>query len=359
VWRAFVFGGLIYFSVLMAVFVLNGMPWPQGAGASVMLVVPSALLGAIVTSVLRRMRWRRHRLPMLLVIHTAAALPFSGTSLWLTGLLRGAYAALGGGEWTIIWPQGAVLRFHLILGTLVYAVLVGAMYAWQADAYARQEQARRGRAEELQTRAELQALRSQLNPHFLLNTLHAIVALMRRDVGEAERAVEELAGLLAYVLRMHREGDEFATVGQEWKFVQQYLALEQRRFGSRLRVNSSCDPAAANAFLPVLTIQPLVENALIHGVAPRTAGGTVDLHVDLLTGNEVRVVVINDLPGTSQLPREAPHGSGLAVIRQRMAALYGHRGRVVAGATKEGRFKVEINVPADPTQSSADEGRVP
>src|SRR5207247_2104675 len=133
-------------------------------------------------------------------------------------------------------------RLAGVIGGLIYLAIAGGAYAWENAQRLREEAARAAQADALRARAELAALRSQLNPHFLLNTLHAALGLVRRDPALAERALERLGEILHYGLRMHRESRDQVTFADEWAFVRSYLEIESLRLEERLQLRLDADP---------------------------------------------------------------------------------------------------------------------
>jgi LytS/YehU family sensor histidine kinase len=190
------------------------------------------------------------------------------------------------------------------------------------------------------TRARLDLLRSQLQPHFLFNTLNAVTTLMHRDVQAAESMLIRLADLLRLSLDL-RDRQE-VTLRQEMELTGAYLTIQRIRFGQRLKVSTAIDPAALDAQLPTMILQPLVENAVVHGVARRNATG----HVAILascTADKLRIVVRDDGPGLgSNAFRE---GVGLANTRERLAQLYGDRAALRIHSPDGGGVEAELLVP--------------
>jgi signal transduction histidine kinase len=210
-----------------------------------------------------------------------------------------------------------VKTFHLNL--LIYWVIVSVHHAFD---YYREVQERELRAAELEKRlvqARLQALQMQLNPHFLFNTLHAIAALMHKDLEAAERMITRLSDLLRYALDS-TEAQE-VPLGQELDFLRRYLEIEQTRFGDRLVVRFDIAAETLGALVPNLILQPLVENAIRHGIEPRAKPGCIDLRAWRENGRlklEVRDNGVGLAPG-----RRPEEGVGLSNTRARLQQLYG------------------------------------
>ena len=180
--------------------------------------------------------------------------------------------------------------------------------------------------------AQLAALRAQMDPHFLFNTLNSVAASVPPEQGATRDLVARLAGLVRYTLAAARR--DRVLLGEEIEFVRDYLALEQERMGSRLAVEVDVDPGALDVAVPPMLIQPLVENAVRHGLAPTLEGGTVRVEVRRV-GGAVHVMVRDDGAGPAVPVRDlllaegdrqregAPEGVGLANTDARLRALFG------------------------------------
>ncbi|MPY80749.1 MAG: sensor histidine kinase [Actinophytocola sp.] len=207
------------------------------------------------------------------------------------------------------------------------------------------------RERKLAVDARLDALRAQINPHFLFNTLNTIASKARTDPEEARRLLLRLSDFFRYAVRQEGQLVEF---GQEYYFVRTYVSLEQARYGERLNVRYDIDPQVLTANVPVLTVQPLVENAVKHGIADKVDGGTVLLkaRVDPLT-RTTSIRVADDGVGISRevLDRltagedTANGGVGLSNISQRLEVLYGERYRLDIQSHDGGGTVVELQIP--------------
>ena len=175
---------------------------------------------------------------------------------------------------------------------------------------------------ELAATAQLAALRAQINPHFLFNSLNSIAQLIRADPDRAEACVERLAEMFRYVLRYGEK--DFVPLAEELEMARAYLDIERARFGDRLRVETHVDPPSLQHLIPNLILQPLVENAVRHGLSRKRGGGTVRIDARLADGC-LELSVGDDglgMPDTA-LARVYEHGIGLRNLRDRLARLYG------------------------------------
>jgi hypothetical protein len=238
---------------------------------------------------------------------------------------------------------GAVI-WHFFLSGLTYVSVTAVSHAWLLAQRLREEEANAARADALRAQAEMAALRAQLNPHFLFNTLHSVIGMVRRDPTLAEGALEKLGDLLHYAIRVHRDGVDWTTLRREWEFVQTYLDLESIRLADRLRVDRRLDDAALDVTVPTFSLQPLVENAVRHGVAPRAAGGriAIDAHLD---DGKLRIDVQNEIGSRPAAPEDVGGGLGLRLLRGRLQALYGGAATMTAGPMPDGNYHASLALP--------------
>ncbi len=208
----------------------------------------------------------------------------------------------------------------LPFGVGVYFALVGIQHSFFYFARARERETQAARLAAQLSEARLGALRMQLNPHFLFNSLNAITVLVRdHNTAAASQTLELLSDLLRQVLRTDETHE--TTLSRELEFLERYLAIEQVRFSDRLRPRFEIDPTVAQAAVPRFLLQPLVENALRHGIAQRADAGLVKVSARR-EGNELVLTVRDDGAGLSSMP-DTGSGVGLSNTRARLAALYG------------------------------------
>ena len=220
------------------------------------------------------------------------------------------------------------VNFHSSLPT--YWVILAAYLAWR---YARNT----SRLETQLAHAQLDALKMQLNPHFLFNTLNSVSSLMYHDVDAADAMLARLSAFLRMTLERPMAPE--IPLSEELEFVERYLEIERIRFEQRLRVTVDVGPGAAEALVPALVLQPLVENAIHHGVARNAEGGSIAIRARREDGM-LRLSVTDDVAAGA----EVREGVGLSNTRARLQALYGGRQRFTYGP-KDGGFAVEIELP--------------
>ena len=186
--------------------------------------------------------------------------------------------------------------------------------------------------------ARLQALQARIRPHFLFNSLNAVLSLIRRDPRRAERALEDLADLFRTLMSEPRQ---FVRLADEISLLERYAGLEQLRLGERLRITWELDAAPSDALLPPLVLQPLLENAVFHGVEPGTAAGEVVVRIER-RGNRVYASIEN--PYVADQQRRAGNRMALENIRERLALFFDAEAHIQTSADGK-RYRVELEMP--------------
>ncbi len=331
-------------AVYAAVFAsMPSVPTAMAVRGALSAILPNALLGIVSLRLARRWPWTREgrwrlaaRLVPAILGLTAAATAGWYLLVCLDGWVRGA----------VRLPELPVILWEIVINDLIHVALAGIGYAWHTASALEDARDRAARAEVLRARAELQLLRSQLQPHFVNNVLHALLGLVRRDPALAETALERLGELLRFGQWVHQSGSDFVPLSREWDFVRSYLELERVRLGDRLRVCLDADEWALEAPVPPFALQPLVENAIIHGVAPRASGGRVDVSVRR-SGGRLQLAVTDDGPGGSPTEVAASPRVGLRLLQERLAALYAGRAYLSFESPEGGGFRARLDLPDD------------
>jgi two-component system, LytTR family, sensor histidine kinase AlgZ len=277
--------------------------------------LPGTLLWLIITCSLKH---QLQRLPRAGQYAAGVGLGFVA-GLYASSMLLLA-AALASPPWLASGMAGALLAAGLV-----------AALEWRA----------KGRAPAATT-AKLAELQSRIRPHFLFNTLNSAIALVRQEPARAEGLLEDLSDLFRAALAEHGES---VTLAQEIELAKHYLSIEQVRFGERLQVQWQLDPAANPARLPPLLLQPLVENAVHHGVEPSPQGANIVI-ATRRENSKVVVTISNSLPvaGTST-PSTKGNGIALKNVRDRLNLLHDLESSFHAGV-KNGLYVVRIEMPA-------------
>jgi signal transduction histidine kinase len=225
-------------------------------------------------------------------------------------------------------------------GTL-YLLVLGIIHAVQYYEGLRQREVEAVRLRASLAEARLQTLKTQLNPHFLFNALNSVSTLMHRDVDAADRVLARLSDLLRLTL-IDRDAQE-VTLRRELELLEPYLEIEQTRFPDRLTVHTRVDPGVLEARVPHLVFQPLVENAIRHGIAPRAAPGRVEVAAERADGG-LRLTVLDDGVGL-RAGGGGGTGVGLSNTRDRLRALYGDAHRFTVESAPAGGTRVTVLIP--------------
>jgi two-component system sensor histidine kinase AlgZ len=223
-------------------------------------------------------------------------------------------------------------RMSFMLRMLTIALVVGLLMLLTYQNY--------WRARQLAVRAkqlELEALQARIRPHFLFNTLNTAVALLHARPDVAERVLLDLTDLFRSALR----SDQKVSLSDELALTRRYLEIEALRFGDRAQIHWDLPDALPDILVPSLSIQPLAENAIRHGIEQRPSGGRIDISVNALA-QVIEVVIANDMPAGGS--KTDGHAIGLKSARERLIAMTGGRGRVEA-RVEEGRYLAIMSIP--------------
>jgi len=280
-----------------------------------------ALLAPLVLWLARTYRFERGKWVRALAVHVPAVIVITFAHAMLLGAGRVA-TMLFLAEREVDWWLGVRERFFLYFDweMMTYWAIIAASHAY--DFY-RESQERALTTAQLQTRlaeARLQALQRQLHPHFLFNTLHTISALMHRDIDAADSMLGRLSDLLR--LTLERVGTQMVPLKDELDFIHKYLDIERTRYGERLHVTFVIEPDTLSASVPNFVLQPIVENALRHGIGPKVGGGRVEVRAHH-NGEWLQLVVQDDGYGVPADRLDAFNtGVGLTNTRSRLEHLY-------------------------------------
>jgi two-component system, LytTR family, sensor kinase len=313
-----------------------GRPVPWGRAMS--STMPSwYVLVALVPGILwlcRRFPLEPGRLLPNLLVHAAGGVVFAVLHITLASWLSDfVLYSVGEGTWSFAMNLSRLFAIYFVIELMTYFGIVGAFHAFSYGrrAAAREREAARlalktSRLEASLSRANLDSLRMQLNPHFLFNTLNAISVLAMK--GERQGVVRMLT-LLSDLLRASLENrEQVVPLRQELAFTDRYIDIEQVRFGDRLMVERDIDPDTLECAVPSLLLQPLVENAIGHGIARQPGPGTVRIESRIVDGEVLELRVLDSGPGINGQGRgavsaSAGTGVGLANTRARLEQLYG------------------------------------
>jgi two-component sensor histidine kinase len=272
----------------------------------------------VVVALGRRFRLEAGRWGRALVLHVLASILLSAAIIVATEVVLTYGFAIRDYPLprTLVYAFSA--NFHSLLPT--YWLILAGFYALDYYKKFRDREVRASQLEARLAEAQLRALRMQLQPHFLFNTLNSISSLMYSDLEAADSMMSRLADFLR--LTLESDGAQEVPLSRELEFVQRYLEIERIRFEERLAVDIAVEEAAQRALVPSLVLQPLVENALRHGIDRRPEGGRVCLAA-ARDGDRLRLSITNDGPGGGAAEASQRQRVGLANTRERLAQLYG------------------------------------
>ncbi len=327
--------------------ILRGVP-PVPLGASLRTTFTQTLpwipvtLAAIALArrfPLSRSAWKRNIAAHLVALPILA---FVANVLVVLGYWLGA--GMFNGTGTLV-QQGALwasVNFHVAL--LIYASVVAITHAVLYYQRTRASELRLARIESQLSRARLEALNAQIRPHFLFNTLHTIGQLWRSGRSDdADTVLDQLGSLFSRVQSSASKVE--VPLGEELELVSAYLAIEEARFRDRLHTTVTASPAAMDCPVPPLILQPLVENAIRHGVSAVSTAGRVDVTA-VLDNGWLMLTVTDDGPGVGARTPQPGSGTGLRNTRERLAQLYGEAADLRISGGSEGGTTVTVRIPS-------------
>ncbi|MCB0832669.1 MAG: histidine kinase [Bacteroidetes bacterium] len=271
-------------------------------------------------------------------------------AVWIVEL--GTYAIAGvGGTYLALTVSGWVLQrdflptwnavyIQLFVGLLCSLLVSVCVYAviFYREMLKKNEEAKAARDAAIV--AELRALRAQINPHFLFNTLNSISSLIAINPARAERVVQKLSDAFRYVLLASEK--ETVTLSEELSFIENYLEIEQARFDERLKVTYRIDPASRDVLVPSLILQPLVENAVKHGLSKSRNGGELSISSEI--HNSQMQIKVSDT-GNGSVSQHDGTGLGLRNVEQRLARTYGNLASLTLHSVRPAGTDAVITIP--------------
>jgi len=234
---------------------------------------------------------------------------------------------------------------------IIYIAMAALLYALKFRRHQREKEHQALMLQHQLAQTQLQMLRMQLNPHFLFNTLNALGSLMRKDVETADEMLLALTEFLRSTLNEH--GTLVASLERELALTERYLQIERIRFPGRLQVEVLVDPRTLSLSVPSFLLQPLVENSIRHGIAPRASGGHIWIRAALEPGLLNLSVEDDGLGADTPTRRTSGQGLGLSNTRERLRQHHGPRATMEAGPLPGGGFRVEIRIPLLPELSES------
>jgi two-component system, LytTR family, sensor kinase len=339
---------VVLWTVIAVIFALPNI----GSSGSALLAIAQSLamwwawglITPLIVATDRALPLSDRQLARRLGAHVVLSLGFTLLHAYVAAALRAAFQlAPWSGAFTLQIVRNALSGMYL-WGWLIYWVILGAWLALEYYERFVTSELRRERLERRFSEARLNNLRLQLDPHFLFNALNTVSSQLERDPRLARRMIEHLGDLLR--LSLDSKDRQEVTVTEELAFLDHYLAIQRIRFGDHLRIETDVAPDVRHAAVPSLILQPLVENAVRHGLASRAAGGTVTITART-AGDRLEIRVQDDgvgLPNGWTL--ETGAGVGLSVTRERIAELHPNgSSRFAVTSRFSGGTNVDISLP--------------
>lgn len=332
----------VVYGMLMHVQSYGAMGLGLSVGVALVTTFAPAMMSPVIWWLAGTESVKARRFAARALMHVVLALVFAGA--WATWMIVVARSGRGARMATTALTHG-VLPWQLVVGVLIYGFVAAVASAVQSIERARQMELSAEHAERLRVQAHLTALRAHMDPHFFFNTLHSLSEMLVTDPAAARVAIERLSDLFRYTLQLDRGDVDLVTVEREWRVIESYLWLEGLRLGARLRVSAMLDDDALACMIPPFTLQPIVENAVRHGLSPKPSGGSL-----AVTAREhdgwLRLEVTDDGLGCTPEDLAAATGLGLRSVQQRLAAHYGDAATVRIAPRDHGGTVVSVELPA-------------
>ncbi len=314
-----------------------------------------AAFSLLIGWLFQRFPLEKGRLAASLMIHIPASLVIAWVSLALAVSALFIFVIAPDDEHFQWWPvmrRNVAMSYHWWV--LVYWAILGANQGFDYHRRFREREKRAVQLEAQLVQAQLQALKMQLHPHFLFNTLNSISALLHHDPGLADRMIARLGDFLR--LTLDNSGAQEVTLQKELEFLKCYLEIERVRFQDRLTVSYDVAPETLDAMVPNLAWQPIVENAIRHAIAPRAGRGHIEMRAHR-TGETLQLQVKDDGPGLPSHQNSngsSSKGVGLANTRERLRQLYGNNHRLELANGSDRGLVVTLEIPFKPSASHVD-----
>jgi len=350
-WIAAIWSAGALFEASQSVFIMHAEgrhnPWPPLFGTELVSWLPWALATPLVIRLVRRYPIVRGIRLRTACVHLAAFAAISVISECWSTVLQTTFNPWGNRKWPTFLDTWTVsLIYQILTFVIVYALIVTVTFLIDARESVARQAAEAARLNEQLSKAQLAALRRQIEPHFMYNALNSIAGLVRDHLNDA--AVSMIVGLSEF-LRRSAEDSHRAQVAlqEEVEYLQRYLDIQKVRFGERLRVDVEIPAELRGALVPNLLLQPLVENAIKHGISKRIAGGTVRI-VGSRAGSHLCLSIYNDGPGPPPDVEAVQAGVGLRNLRTRLQILHGGESALRLKAAPPGGVEVVVTLPFRP-----------
>ena len=341
VWRSFwVWTGWVIFYAAVMDWQLSQINFAIALFSSASGNYSFALISAGVWYICRHLPADRFPLILFAMLHFVMGNAVS--AFWLFINYGGLYLLLGKEGFAYI-PLRSFIGWQYLFGIIQYFLVTGIFYTVIYYRNYKEKQLAEAELKLLNRDTQLRALKLQMNPHFLFNTLNSISALVTEDPRLARKMISRLSELLRMSLEHHEE--QMVPLETELAFVRTYVSIEQIRFGSRMQFAEKIgDDISPVQPIPAMILQPLVENAIKHGIANSIEGGTITLHLSK-RDHTLECEIINPLPASWDQQVVVSTGTGLENIRQRLKLLYGENYSFETELVDQKQFIVRMAIP--------------
>jgi len=313
------------------------LTWGQALGINLTFYYLWALTTPLVMAMAKRFRFESGRWHLSLLAHLLVSASVTAIQIFIGEAIL-TLLSIRSPDLVANIRTSFIVNFQTSLPT--YWLMLFVYLTFDYYAKYRDREVRAAQLSAQLSHAQLQALKMQLRPHFLFNTLNSISSLMYRDVEAADAMLARLSEFLR--LTLDRDLDQEVTLEDELRYVLSYLEIEKIRFEDRLTVHVDVENGSETACVPSLALQPLVENAIRHGIAPRARGGAITIKARR-SGENLEISVADD--GIGQAPEGVREHVGLANTRARLRHLYGDRHQFSFSDCESGGFVVDIVIP--------------
>jgi sensor histidine kinase YesM len=293
-------------------------------------------------------RWRRSLLrpeaPLVrtMVVHLGVGVGYAVTSAFISAAVVDLIVQPGNTFWNA--SPSVIIAYLSVLHLILYVVLAEFLMWTESIRQVQETHAKLAHEAVLRAQAEVKALRAQFNPHFVLNTLHSLMILVREEPEAAEKAIEDVGALIRYASRLEKCDRDTVPLPKEIEIAERYLALESLRLATRLAVSWEISSDPELYYVPSFSLQSLLENAIKHGLFPKPAGGKVRIGIGV-EDRHLAVSVQDDGMGADPKDVLDGDGRGLGLLERRLSALYGP-GASLTWDTARGRgFSVLLKIP--------------
>ena len=338
-WILFSAGWVVYGGLMILTALLEG----EAVLPRTATILPPSVFSILIASKRRHFLRPEWQIWKTVGIHFGIGLGYAVLSaLGTIGLTiaLGAFETAFAGE----DPRVAIVVFSFYY-FLIYAVLAGFMMWSESLHRVDESRALAARESVLRAEAEAKAVRAQFNPHFVFNTLHSLMLLVRADPTAAERAIEDVASLIRYASVLERRDQDVVPLGEELEIARRYVSLESLRLADRMKIDWEIDSELETVPVPPFSLQTLLENAIKHGIAPKEEGGSIRVRVR--RDSDLMAISVEDdgLGAKPEMVRGA-EGNGLNLLQRRLSTIFGDTASLTCRTSPGEGFSVLLKVPA-------------